>query len=613
MGAKRKSTGTFASASQSTSTAQTAAFELSAFDSPAPDLFAVVSQGIDSHRLRIWDTRTSSLSSDYSGQGNRCTCLAWGFVEEADQQADASGKKKKRRRSSQPPNPAAKVVALGLASGEVDLYSLARGTVVRTLSGGHTSSITDVCFAPDGLRAFSAGEDGHVVEWDLKTGAELSKFKADTKGIAKIRLSHDGQTLLTAGNSIKVWNLESKKVLKTLTGHASNIIRVDFTPDDLICLSAADQDRFISVWDTTAEGPETNVSALTVENPPVSISISRGSHLLSLTEDGVVHLWQSPSAPFAAATEAVPRKKKAKYTARPADGTLTLTADGGDMRLPIYAATFDAEKVLIARGNVVKPVFERLDYLGEDKKILPAISLSRQSTSSLLARDSTVAEQTLKATRKPYNDADAVILGATDVALEVPSALSAAEKSSLAEPTLEERLTSLDLASGDVKSSSSSATRPARLPTASSLHQMLTQAIQAEDRQLLEQALQVSNPSIILSSVRRLPPSSVIPLLDQLLVRMQRRPNRAVDLIEWIRAVVIAHASYLMSVPHLLGQLSTLYQTLDSHVSVFQKLLRLSGRLDLVMSQIAIAGKTEDGQEPEAMVVYDEGKRLVFG
>jgi U3 small nucleolar RNA-associated protein 5 len=52
---------------------------LSAFDSPSNDSFALVTQGIDRHRLRIFDPRSSTIKDDFSSnKEDKFTCLAWG-------------------------------------------------------------------------------------------------------------------------------------------------------------------------------------------------------------------------------------------------------------------------------------------------------------------------------------------------------------------------------------------------------------------------------------------------------------------------------------------------------------------------------------------------------
>lgn len=89
---------------------------------------------------------------------------------------------------------------------------------------------------------------------------------------------------------------------------------------------------------------------------------------------------------------------------------------------------------------------------------------------------------------------------------------------------------------------------------------------------------------MISTTVSRLSTSQVLPLLSALVQRLQGRPMRAAQLVTWLRAVLIAHTAYLLTVPDLARSLSPLFQALDARLAVFRKLLALSGRLDLLLS-----------------------------
>ena len=63
--------------------------------------------------------------------------------------------------------------------------------------------------------------------------------------------------------------------------------------------------------------------------------------------------------------------------------------------------------------------------------------------------------------------------------------------------------------------------------------------------------------------------------------------------------------------PGLSHLIADLYQTLDSRLSVFKRLLNLSGRLDLLLSQVALARKggaasTVQGDAAAARVFVDD-------
>jgi hypothetical protein len=132
------------------------------------------------------------------------------------------------------------------------------------------------------------------------------------------------------------------------------------------------------------------------------------------------------------------------------------------------------------------------------------------------------------------------------------------------ELTLEERLQAMAVASGlsstpmtvkrggnstpRVRKNASSSLSSSSVPTATSLYTMLTQAVNSTDTDLLETVLAVSDKKVVSATVRRLNPGVVASFLEKVLVRLTERPNRGAGLVEWVRAVVVCHAAYLMSV-----------------------------------------------------------------
>ncbi|MEG4133745.1 hypothetical protein QUA30_01770, partial [Microcoleus sp. Pol14C2] len=62
-------------------------------------------------------------------------------------------------------------------------------------------------------------------------------------------ISPDGLTLASGSydKTIKLWNLQAGKELKTLTGHSSLVLSLAFSPDGLT-LASASEDKTIKLW-----------------------------------------------------------------------------------------------------------------------------------------------------------------------------------------------------------------------------------------------------------------------------------------------------------------------------------------------------------------------------
>lgn len=140
----------------------------------------------------------------------------------------------------------------------------------------------------------------------------------------------------------------------------------------------------------------------------------------------------------------------------------------------------------------------------------------------------------------------------------------------------------------------------APIAPANSLTRTLIQALHSSDSRLLESCLAHSDVTLIRNSVRRLPPQLAVPLINSCVERLGRgaragnmkgggagtSTQRGSGLISWIKAVLAVHSGYLMTIPDLVARLASLHSTLTARLALHQNLLTLSGKLDMVLSQI---------------------------
>jgi WD40 repeat protein/serine/threonine protein kinase len=126
---------------------------------------------------------------------------------------------------------------------------------------------------------------------DAQSGKELWMHQADSEYIWCHAISADRRQLATGGNdaTVKVWDLETGKVLLELRGHRSGITRVAFSPDGRR-LASASFDKIVRLWDA-----EKGVELFTLEGHGSKvrhIDFSHdGSRLASGSDDGTVKVW----------------------------------------------------------------------------------------------------------------------------------------------------------------------------------------------------------------------------------------------------------------------------------------------------------------------------------
>ncbi|KAF8709215.1 Dip2/Utp12 Family, partial [Rhizoctonia solani] len=603
------------------------ASRLSSF-SPDGGLFAFLSLAVDKHRLRVYDVTTGSAVADHTFDAARVTALVWGAFELTD---ETKASKKRRKRKSQTTNDAPEapsaiqLVALGLSDGSIALYSPTQGAVVRTLSNpAHTAPITSLAPHSDSpSHLWAASEDGTIRYWNIPTST--SKDVATSTPCAAlaprpgITETKDGTThLLTAQTTIQLLPISSdgtaQTELITVPGHASPVMALVWDKNSSgpaqRFVSAAEDDRVVSVWDA-ASGKMVASVPLDSEARHVTFGVeSEVSILLALAVSGKVSLYTLP--------EGVKSKGVSTLSPQSVINVEYAGKKGGDpTAADVVAVSFVPEnqgKVVLARLVGVKPVFDTVDYRDESGKILPEIKLTHKSANAGLTPDTNGVVPA-----KHYAEPQSLTIHngielAQNPSEVLPATTAADLDVELAEITLSERNKVLadqpsstsgqkrrhDSPSDEPEPSTSKSNKKGLQVPAHSLSRTLTQALHSGDNALLETCLAHGDANLIRNTVLRLPPTLCVPLLQACVERLGRgargekgggagaSAQRGTSLIRWVRAVLICHSGFLMTIPDLVSRLASLHATLGARLALQDRLLALNGRLDLVLSQIDV-------------------------
>eukprot|EP00124_Ichthyophonus_hoferi_P001977 Ihof_evm9s120 gene=Ihof_evmTU9s120 len=552
---------------------------------PSGDLYATIS---GDGRLKVWETATGNLRQQYTSPthlADTFTCLAWGSAQ------GKKGKVAKRSPST--------MVAFGTKTGKVVVYSLTGGTEVAVLTG-HTDRVNDVAFSPNGKTLYSCSTDKQIMQWDIASGLLTSQWKGDTHSVQSLRLNGDGAFLLSAGRTIKLWDLETKKIVRKYTGHENVVGGIQMTPGENAFVTMATEDRFLNMWAYGEGAKTTAIATLTLEQVPIVMAVAHWKVCRTLAVDviGQLHIWQPD----------VEKSKTAKKVKPLAPGSTVSVVCKKDKKtlVPIIGAAFTGEasapQIIMARGSSLQPTFEIINIMDEDDQELKgSIVLERESQSGLL-----MDKEAEKKRVKGDNVSDVKMVGAGDAVMTSSATIDRPKKKyDPSESTLEERLQQMAAATGNIDLSEGD---EEKVPKADSLARLLAQALHSGDNQLLEEVLGNSTEQVIKNTVKRLPAPHVIPFLKCLIEKFQARPNRGLQLVPWMKYTILTHTSYLVTVPNLPETVGGLYQLVDGRLAVFSKLLALNGRLDLLLSQVTVRGQTEgvDDVNVNPDAVYEE-------
>lgn len=120
-------------------------------------------------------------------------------------------------------------------------------------------------------------------------------------------------------------------------------------------------------------------------------------------------------------------------------------------------------------------------------------------------------------------------------------------------------------------------------PRLSSLCQMLTQSLTSQDKVMLEGALSVADRSLVRDSIRILPRETLLPLLDAIVERIERRPWRAGRLLPWLKVLLQTHTLTLSQMSDLPQHLAPLKSLIEVRCRTYRRMVSLQGKLDLML------------------------------
>lgn len=116
---------------------------------------------------------------------------------------------------------------------------------------GHTGIVNTATFSPDGRFVVSSSCDSTIKIWDVESSRLINTLKGHNDIINYADFSPDGKRIVSGSDdkTVKIWDAETGQVLRTLVGQTENVNTSAFSPDGRQIVSA-DDDGFIRVWDS---------------------------------------------------------------------------------------------------------------------------------------------------------------------------------------------------------------------------------------------------------------------------------------------------------------------------------------------------------------------------
>lgn len=153
-------------------------------------------------------------------------------------------------------SPDGQILAAACNNGTIKLWNLQTRDHAITLPGHQRMPLVFICFSSDGQTLISGGLDHQVYWWDVQTGQCLHTqshngwvWWVDCSPVC-VASPEEGQMVAScsADQTIKLWNLHTGHLIKTLHGHQYGVRVVLFVPGGRHLISS-DEGQTMKLWD----------------------------------------------------------------------------------------------------------------------------------------------------------------------------------------------------------------------------------------------------------------------------------------------------------------------------------------------------------------------------
>ena len=193
-------------------------------------------------------------------------------------------------------SPDGKLLAVGSGepsrSGEVKLFDVASGQLLRALKDPHSDTVNCVAFSPDGQQLATCAADRFIKLWGTAEGKFIRSFEGHTHHVLGVSWRADGRVLVSSGADLvlKVWDARTGDQLRTAQNlFTKEVTSVNFLADgELVVASGGDSKvRVIS----SGNGNSQREFSGQTEYMYCAAASADGKTIVAGGLDGILRIW----------------------------------------------------------------------------------------------------------------------------------------------------------------------------------------------------------------------------------------------------------------------------------------------------------------------------------
>ncbi len=195
-------------------------------------------------------------------------------------------------------SPDSQFIAASGRNDTINLWNVRDGQQLRSWNKGTAISIYDnyaVAFSPDGKWLASGNEDKTITIWSVAEHKPVRTLPGHAGEVISVAFSPDGQWFASGSKdqTIKLWNLLDSREPRTLRGHARAVTQVAFGSGGKLLISLSEDQR-MKFWNA-ANGEEQPIPQEFASGVK-SFAVSSDGSMLVVGMDNIVKLWSIPEA-----------------------------------------------------------------------------------------------------------------------------------------------------------------------------------------------------------------------------------------------------------------------------------------------------------------------------